>query len=449
MSLYSIEQNAERIYHPKTKEYFLEVLKSYVNGSYRSAVVMLYSVVMSDLIYKLKDLKELYDDETAISILENIEEEQKKNPSNPGSWEGVLIEEVKTRTLLLEPIDKISLDSLRMHRHLSAHPVLTQQDLLSTPNQETVRALIRNMLEGLLVKNPVMSKKVFETLLEDLGQHKNFFTEDSALQAYLESRYLKNTNEQIINVIFKDLWGITFNCQSDLCKLNREINYRTLKVLYNKFRTSLLIYIKENPIPFNKFREEDESILLKLTELFGNYPELYQYVESHNETKLKSNIERKWVFKVRAPFLRKDMKGHFDYLIKNIHWTEPSFYEEKFSESYILDKDEQRLLFIWATEYDCLEKYYELVIEQFVHSGNFDTAYYNFGDFIKPNLKQFNREQFLLLFGGINRNRQCHAHKYAKDNNTEIKVYADLILGADFDYKGKFPQVEFIEVKEK
>ncbi|WP_156414547.1 hypothetical protein [Bacillus sp. G1(2015b)] len=449
MSLYSIEQSAENIYHPKTREYFNEVLQSYVNGSYRSAVVMLYSVVMSDLIYKLKDLKELYDDDTAKSILEKIEGEQKKNPSNPGSWEAVLIEEVKTRTLLLEPIDKISIDSLRLHRHLSAHPVLTQQDLLSTPNQETVRALIRNMLEGLLVKNPVMSKKVFDMIVEDLSQHKNFFTEDSALEGYIESRYLKNTNEQMINAIFKELWGITFNCKSDPCRLNRNINYRTLKILYKKFRASLLKYIEENPIPFNKFKEEEESVLLRLTEFYGNNPEMYQFVESHNEVKLKAQIDKHWKFKIRSPFLRENMREHFSYMIKDIHWTEQTFYEEKFYESHILDKAERDLLYKWASENECLDKYYDLVIEQFTHSSSFDTADYNFGIFIKQNLKQFNREQFLALFDGINSNRQCHAHKYAKDNNTEIKVHADLILGSNFDYEEEYPNVEFIESKEK
>lgn len=446
MSLYSIEQGAEQIYHPKTKEYFKEVLQSYINGSYRSAVVMLYSVVMCDLIYKLNDLKEFYDDETAISILDKIEEEQKKNPSNPGSWEGVLIEEVKTRTHLLEPADKISIDSLRQHRHLSAHPVLTQEDLLSTPNKETVRALIRNMLEGLLIKNPVMSKKVFITLLEDLGEHKNFFSDDLSLENYIESRYLKNTNEYMINTIFKELWGITFSCPSEECVKNREINFRTLKILYKKFRASLLKYIEENPIPFNKFKEDDERILIRLIELFGDNPELFSFVESHNHTKLKAQIDKKWRFKVRAPFFRESMEKHFDYLIEEIHWNEHTF-EERFYESHILDKAERELLFKWASESDCKEKYYDLMIKQFVHSGNFDTADHNFDVFIKPNLKQFNREQFLTLFDGINRNRQCHAHRYAKDHNTSIKAYSDLILGAEFDYQGKFSKVQFVEGK--
>ena len=38
------------IYFQKTREYFDEVLSSYANGNYRSAVVMLYSVAICDLL---------------------------------------------------------------------------------------------------------------------------------------------------------------------------------------------------------------------------------------------------------------------------------------------------------------------------------------------------------------------------------------------------------------
>ena len=443
MSSFSIEQSAEQIYHPKTKEYFKEVLQSYINGSYRSAVVMLYSVVVCDLIYKLKDLKELYDDETAKGILEKVEKAQRANP-NSGDWEGVLIEEVKKRTFLLEPADKISIDALRQYRHLSAHPVLNQEDLLSTPNRETVRALMRNMLEGLLTKNPVMSRKVFVTILEDLAQHKNFFPNDLSLEEYIESRYLKNTNEQMRNLIFKDLWGIVFNCTSEECNSNREINFRTLKILFKKYKASLLKYISENPIPFNKFKEDSQPILIRLTEFIGSNPEVYKFFDDPTKTKLKAQIEQEWSLKVRSPFLRESMEQHFDYLIKEMHWTEYGYSEEKFYESYILlDKNERDLLFSWASENDCLDKYYHLLIQQFIHSSNYDTADHTFRLFIEPNLKHFNREHFLSLYDGINRNRQCHGRRDAKYDNTQIKKYSDSVLGSDFDYKGKFPNVTF------
>ncbi|WP_404323732.1 hypothetical protein LG298_07510 [Cytobacillus firmus] len=446
MFTYSIEQSAEQIYHPKTKEYFNEVLQSYVNGSYRSAVVMLYSVVMCDLIYKLKDLKELYDDEIAKDILQRIEDEQAKDP-NKGGWEGVLIEEVKTRTFLLEPADKISIEALRQHRHLSAHPVLNHQDLLATPNKETVRALIRNMLEGLLTKNPVMSKKVFTTILEDLEQHKGFFSDDKSLENYVESRYLKNTNEMMINTIFKDLWAITFNCKSEPCKTNREINFRTLKILYKKYRTSLLKFIEGNKIQFNKFSEDEEDILLNLIVFFGDNPELYEFIETHNQTRLKAKIESEWKFEVRAPFLRESMEKHLDYLIENMHSSEFTS-EERFSKKYILKNEDRKLLVRWAVESGCVDKYYDLLVHQAVYSSSFDAADRNFDNFIKPNLKHLKREHFLTLLDGYNRNRQCHGHRFAKQNNTKIKEYSDIILGSNFDYEGEYPNIEFKEETE-
>ena len=97
----------------------------------------------------------------------------------------------------------------------------------------------------------------------------------------------------------------------------------------------------------------------------------------------------------------------------------------------------------WALENDCEEKYYDLLIKQFGYSGNFDTADINFDTIIKPNLTHFNREQFLALYDGINRNRQCHGHRYANNNNSRIKEQSDKILGSDFDYPEKFPKVKF------
>src|SRR5690606_3129437 len=114
--------------------------------------------------------------------------------------------------------------------------------------------------------------------------------------------------------------------------------------------------------------------------------------------------------KVLAPFLRNNMEEHFDYLIDNLHGNEYT-YEERFYEYHILDEAERKILLNWASENDCIGKYYDLLIKQFIHSGNYDTADYNFNVIIKPNLPVFKREQFLDLYDGINRNRQCHAHR--------------------------------------
>ena len=65
-------QETEKIYSVKSREYFKEVVSSYAIGNFRSAIVMLYSVCMCDLIYKLQELRDVYDDKVAKNILETI-----------------------------------------------------------------------------------------------------------------------------------------------------------------------------------------------------------------------------------------------------------------------------------------------------------------------------------------------------------------------------------------
>ncbi len=72
MENFSIELAADKISEPRTREYFQEVLNSYTSSNYRSAVVMLWTVVICDLIYKLQDLRDIYNDTIAQSILDHI-----------------------------------------------------------------------------------------------------------------------------------------------------------------------------------------------------------------------------------------------------------------------------------------------------------------------------------------------------------------------------------------
>ena len=51
---YSIEQRARQIFDARSREYFSEVLSCYTVGNYRSAVVMLWSVVVCDILFKIQ-----------------------------------------------------------------------------------------------------------------------------------------------------------------------------------------------------------------------------------------------------------------------------------------------------------------------------------------------------------------------------------------------------------
>lgn len=74
MKLYLVD--AENIYFSQIRNYFKEIISSYDNENYRSAMVMLYSTIICDLLLKLKELSDVYNDSTAESLLNEINKER-------------------------------------------------------------------------------------------------------------------------------------------------------------------------------------------------------------------------------------------------------------------------------------------------------------------------------------------------------------------------------------
>ena len=89
--------DSEQIYSPKSREYFKEVVSSYVNENYRSAIVMLYSVCVCDILYKLQELADMYNDKGARTLLSEIQK-IKEVANSKSAWEKELIDKVYNKT---------------------------------------------------------------------------------------------------------------------------------------------------------------------------------------------------------------------------------------------------------------------------------------------------------------------------------------------------------------
>ena len=53
-----MDLNKERVYDSRSREYLQEVIACYDIGSYRSAIVLLNSVCLCDIFYKLQELRD-------------------------------------------------------------------------------------------------------------------------------------------------------------------------------------------------------------------------------------------------------------------------------------------------------------------------------------------------------------------------------------------------------
>lgn len=227
MDEYSIETRSKHIFDKKTKEYFAEVVSSYQQGNYRSATVMLWSVAVCDLWYKLNHMEDMYGDTIAIGILKEVKKIQNKNKKS-SEWEFELVKQISEKTYLLETSDECHLTHLQQQRHLAAHPILSKNAELHRPNRETVRALIRNTLDGILTKPPIYTIKVFDEFVTDLESSSAILLTDDKLSAYLVSKYLRRPDSRLESrpdsrlekSLIRSLWKIVFRVENTKCDRN-------------------------------------------------------------------------------------------------------------------------------------------------------------------------------------------------------------------------------------
>lgn len=69
MKIPAIEELKLHISDPRTKVSMDEVLSSFYSGNMRSAIVMLYATVVSDLYYKIRDLVDIYNELSKVDVL--------------------------------------------------------------------------------------------------------------------------------------------------------------------------------------------------------------------------------------------------------------------------------------------------------------------------------------------------------------------------------------------
>lgn len=419
MSIYLPEE--DRIYFPKTKEYFKEVANSYSVGNYRSAVVMLYSITICDMLFKLQELKDIYNDSIAIEILQNVEK-NKATSNSKSSWEKDFIEEVYNKTEILDIEAFTNLRHLYEHRNLSAHPVLNDNYELITPSRETTFSHIKNILTNILCKPPIFAKNIVETLSEDINEKKVIFKGNTNdYKAYLDTKYFNKMTNNMKLKVFKSFWKFCFNLpDDDKCKENINANRTALGVLFkgsNDEFKKMLTDIKEDLNVSNK-----SSCCEQLIILLSNYPELYKFLNDTIYIQLDKKIDESDSMKLICWFKFESFDKHLAYLYENI---EDIPAKPVGLASHIVRHYEQAGM---------KSKILEYLIYCFGKSRNYSYANWNYDNTIKPYLEDFTKEHFIQLISAINENDQLYNRNLAKTDNTEIYAHCVDKLGKDFDF---------------
>lgn len=411
---YSIEQRAKLIPNKNTKGYFAEVVSCYNSGNYRSAVVMLWSVAVCDLLFKLNELAERYDDTKAKKILAEIKSQQENNKRSP-KWEEELINKISERTELLNTSEETNLRHLQEQRHLSAHPVVNEDFQLHRPNQETVRALIRNTLDGLLIKDPLLSRsqKIASDLVDDIRKNKELFPSIEKLTTYLDSKYYSRLSMEAEKGVFRSLWKFVFRSEDDNCEENREINYKALFILYNKKRTEFNRQIETDKTYFSNTASAD-NILFLLIKFLSFYPEVYNLLTEDAKTLIEGFVEKDVTSRWLAWFTANSLEEHINNLRR---WIDDKPNYDKFPDDtasfwddfvHISQSDEWKRAVIY------------LAIKCYGASYSFDIADERFEKIILRILQDTELEDLELLIEESQENSQIYKRRKASSASEYI-----------------------------
>lgn len=401
----NISELKEQIYFPRTKEYFEEVERSFYSENYRSAIVMLYSVVIADLLFKLEELKDYYLDSVAEEILKEIDQIRESNPKS-SEWENKLIDRIKDKTNIIEPYVLANIEDLKNVRNFSAHPSLNQNNELIRPSREKMLGLIKEMLIGIFIRPPLFIKKITNNLLDDISSKKEDFLEDKEkFKRYIEKKYFERIPQNMIISIFRDFWKITFKLDNEDCNINRKINLEFLILTMREYKLKILEDIQKEKDKYNNI-SDNEEIAIYLVEFMYYFPEVYNYLKEDNKIATEVVVNKNNDYKTIAYYTSKNIEEHISTL-NTINFINK--HTRELLEKKIKDEGKEILL---------LDKY----IDCFGNSVCFDDADLNFDVMIRPNISRMQQRQIETLIEKINKNNQIYNRGRSEyDNNDIIK----------------------------
>lgn len=420
MAIYFPE--VEEIYFEKTRGYFQEVVSSYANGNYRSATVMLYSVAICDMLFKLQELKDMYNDTIAKEILDEVDKARNEHDKKSKSrWEKEFVDNVYKKTELLDMEVYTNLNHLYDNRNFSAHPALNENYELIAPSKETTVANIKNILNGILIKPPVFIKRIVGALTEDLkGKREVYRGEEERLAFYLNNKYYSKMTEAMKEATLKALWKFCFCLPEDEdCKENFYVNRKALTILIEGFQQNAMKYIKANSLSFTL--ANDKNCLHNMAVFLSEQPLLFDVLNVDIQLQIENFVKEEEFAKTLAWFKYKSAKEHFGFLER--------------TQGLCLHENIIRYM---TTHYETIGEM-NAVIDFFIvyygRSVSYDSSDEMFGLIIEPYLKKMKAHQFEELIRVSNTNSQIYNRNRAMAANNAIMRVAKDVLPKSFDYE--------------
>lgn len=405
MRIPSIDELMNHIHDARSKECMKEVLSCFYSDNLRSAVVMLYATVVSDLYYKISDLVAIYNDAGAELIKNYVDDEWHDHPKLP-TWETEMPKMCWERKKILTNDSYAHFCHLQDERNLCAHPVITRHDLYR-PSFATVQGFIVDMLTGILCKPSFLSKRLIDTFTDDIESASKNFPNEEGLKRYINAKYLeKIDNEGEEYGLFKSLWKFTFKKTDDHSKENRKANLSILTLLLERHQRFVESMIKKDAEYYCASVNIDDSYCIKSFIRFVNvYPSVYSSMTDDFKMKIEQKINAKSNLQAMAFFLSSDPLVHAKKVDSDIE-TNIGLYMYDYLKQNAGDADAR-----------------DFVIEVYGNANSYDAADDYFDNLIESILGDMSEEQLVKLIEYSNNNGQIYGRRKFPNSRWLIKNY--------------------------
>lgn len=123
--------DTDKIYFSQTKVYLEEIVRAYDVGNYRSAMVMLYSTIVCDLLMKLRELSDVYADKKAEKILKEIEASRSSHDMR-SAWEWQLIDRLHKETQMIDDETYVMIQHMIIDRYSRSSSYVSGREWFDT-----------------------------------------------------------------------------------------------------------------------------------------------------------------------------------------------------------------------------------------------------------------------------------------------------------------------------
>ena len=183
-----------RVRDSGSRELISEATMAYRGGALRSAVILCWVAVFSDLIAKVRELG-LGGHKAASSYVEELDRNI-DNPQKALKLEREIVKKAKTEFLMFDSRDRKLFERLREDRNACAHPILAGDSGHFKPTPELVRAHLAHALDRLLIRPPAQGKEALIRLSRDL--HDAVLPSDWRMAvALIYDRYVEHGTESL------------------------------------------------------------------------------------------------------------------------------------------------------------------------------------------------------------------------------------------------------------